>query len=376
MKVVVIGGKARSLMHFRGPLLRAMRGQGHDVVACAPDDEPGIDERLAEIGVRFVPIPMRRARIDPLSDLNTIRFLYALLSKERPQACLCYTIKPVIYGSIAARLAGVPRRYSMITGLGHSFFGDSVRRKILTLLVKRMYRAALQFNECVFFQNPDDQQLFINEGLLASNVRSVVLNGSGIDMQMYERSAPVTQPITFLWMGRLLREKGVIELIEASRQLRAQGVAVKVQLLGLFDVNPSAIGPDEVDAWEREGVIEFLGATKDVRPFVDQCSVLVYPSYREGTPRAVLEAMAIGRAIITTDVPGCRETVKHEHNGYLVPAKNAASIAEAMMCFVRDPTLIETMAEKSYALAKEKYDVHGVNEVILNNMALTGSDAA
>jgi len=370
MRIVVIGGTATSVMQFRGPLLAAMIAQGHRVTVCTPDDEPDIAKRLAEIGVDFAAVPLRRARVAPLADLAALAFITRLLRRLRPDIVLTYTIKPVIYGSIAAWLAGVPRRYAMITGLGLPFMHPTLKGRALATVVGTLARQALARNDAIFFQNPDDIAEFRRRAILHPQARVVQLNGSGVDLAHYPRSAPPPPPVTFLWMGRLLRDKGVVEFVAAVRQLKQQGASFRAQILGLFDVNPTAIGRAELDRWVAEGTVEFLGSTKDVRPYLAACSVLVYPSYREGTPRAVLEAMATARPIITTDAPGCRETVVEGENGYLVPVRDAEAIAAAMGRFIDQPERVVTMGEASYQLACRKYDVHKVNALVMATLEL------
>ena len=373
-RVMVVGGLADSLINFRGPLLRRLVAEGHDVTACAPDAAAGVRRELAALGVAYRHVPIQRAGMNPMRDVGTMRALAALYREVQPDLVLTYTIKPVIYGSLAARLAGVPHVCSMITGLGYSFGTATWRQRALNPVVRSLFRFALAHNEVVFFQNPDDLRQFVDAGL-TNDRQAVLVNGSGVDLEHFSvASLPVGTP-TFLLITRLLWEKGVGEYVEAARRLKARYPTARFRLLGPLDPNPAAVSRAQVDAWSAEGVIEYLGSTNDVRPAIADASVFVLPSaYREGTPRAVLEAMAMGRAIITTDAPGCRETVARGENGFLIPTKDSTALAEAMERFLRDPGLVAPMGARSRAIAEEKYDVHLVNRVMMRAMGLS-SDA-
>jgi glycosyltransferase involved in cell wall biosynthesis len=370
-RVMVVGGHADSLIHFRGPLLRQLVAEGHDVTACAPDAGADVRRELAALGIAYRHVPIQRAGMNPMRDVGTVRALTALYREVQPDLVLTYTIKPVIYGSLAARLSRVPRICSLITGLGYSFGTATLRQRALNPVVQSLFRFALAHNEVVFFQNPDDLRQFVDAGL-ASDRQAVLVNGSGVDLEHF-RVAPLPEGTpTFLLTTRLLWEKGVGEYVEAARTLKAKYPTARFRLLGPLDPNPAAVSRAQLDAWSAEGVIEYLGSTNDVRPAVADTSVFVLPSaYREGTPRSILEAMAMGRAIITTDAPGCRETVRGDENGFLVPVSDSIALASAMERFLRDPGLVAPMGVRSRAIAEEKYDVHLVNRVMMRAMGLS-----
>ena len=230
---------------------------------------------------------------------------------------------------------------------------------------------ALKGNTKVFFQNPDDMELFAELNLIRGTEQAVLINGSGVDIEHYREVRPVTEKIVFLLIARLIRDKGLYEYVEAARIIKQHYPEVVFRLVGPFDSNPTAISEATVNQWQGEGVIEYAGETKDVRPYIAGSSVYVLPSYREGTPRTVLEAMSMGRPIITTDAPGCRETVIHGKNGYLVPVKNLDALVEALERFIANPELIPIMGKESRKIAEEKYDVRKVNATILNTMGLS-----
>jgi glycosyltransferase involved in cell wall biosynthesis len=374
-RVVVLASHARSLTLFRGELLRAMVGGGHRVLAVAPGENAEVAAALAALGVRYRAVPMERASVDPLADLRTLVALVRLLREERADTLLAYTMKPIIYGGIAARLAGVPHRYAMVTGLGYVFTEDgraSCRRRLLQRVSGTLYRRALAGGKAVFVFNPDDGRELRQRGLLPRGPRLVHLaGGSGVDTRHYAAAPLPPGPPVFLLIARLLRDKGLLEYVEAARRLKARHPEARVQLLGPLDPNPTGIGRAEIEAWQREGAIEYLGETGDVRPYLAACGAYVLPSYREGLPRSVLEAMATGRAIVTTDAPGCRETVVPGENGLIVPVRDPAALAAAMERLLVEPGLAERMGRRSRQMALERFDVHVVNRNLLREMGLS-----
>ena len=370
MKVVVIASLAESLINFRGPLLAAMIARGHRVTALAPGENSSVAARLDAMGVDYRPLTLERTGMNPLRDLGALFQLVGHIRELQPDVVFGYTIKPVVYGSLAARLAGVPRIYSMITGLGYSFIGEGFRQRPIAMLVSALYRVSLYVNAGVFFQNPDDMEMFCSRHLLNCPSKAILVNGSGIDLDRYPPSETIPDKPSFLLIARLLRDKGIVEYVEAASILKKRYPEASFRLLGPFDTNPAVISREELDRWQHEGNIEYLGETDDVRPYIADCSVYVLPSYREGTPRTVLEAMAMGRAVVTTDTAGCRETVREGENGFLVPVCDSLSLASAMERFIIDPGLCVTMGQRSRQIAVEKYDVRKVNEVMLNAMGL------
>lgn len=386
MIFLLIASFPDSLLRFRGPLLEALQAKGLSVHVAAPDLPIGSEMRLRleSQGVVVHDISLRRTGMNPLADLASLMGLWRLMRRIQPDYVLSYTIKPVIYGTLAAGLARVPHRFALITGLGYAFQGqlDSAevagnkQRGLLRALVQGLYAFSLRVAKKVFFQNPDDEALFRKLGILRDTAGSVVVNGSGVDVAEYSVSAlPVVTsdsgPI-FLLIARLLGDKGVREYAEAARRIKIRYPHCVFRLVGWIDDNPDAIKQHELDGWMAEGVLEYLGRLSDVRPAIVDCSVYVLPSYREGTPRTVLEAMAMARAIVTTDAPGCRETVLDGENGFLVPARDVDALTEAMLRFVHAPELANQMGHRSRQIAEEKYDVHKVNAVMLREMGITG----
>lgn len=368
MKIIVLASYANSLLTFRQELLEALVGKGHRVTACAPEKNEYVKEKLNSLNVEYRTLPLERTGMNPIKDAITFFRLISFFREIKPEMLISYTIKPVIYGSLAARLVGITNINSIITGLGFAFGGETKKRKFIRLLVKSLYKISLSSNAKVFFQNPDDLQLFKNLGLVKPD-QEVLIDGSGVNLDTYQETAPFINPPIFLLIGRLLKEKGIEEYAEAAKQLKSRYPQAVFRLLGPFDENPSSIKADQVNEWHESGVIDYLGETRDVRPYIAATGVYVLPSYREGTPRSVLEAMAMGRPIITTDTPGCRETI-NGRNGFLVPAKDVNALLNAMEKFILEPSLITEMGRQSRIYATERYDVHKVNENILGALCL------
>lgn len=371
-RVLVIGSLAESLVNFRGDLLRELKSRGHEVIAAAPTGPPWVDDALSRWGVRRVVVPLRRTGTNPLHDFALLRSLVRLMRAERPKALLAYTAKPVIYGLIAARIAGVPRRVALITGLGFSFLeARTVGQAAVQRLVRGLYRRALRGAHVVFFQNRDDEEVFRARLLLVSEQDVRVIAGSGVNLRRYAAQPLPTGPRRFLLIARLLIDKGVGEYLEASARLHAARPGVVCELVGPLEEHPAAISASRVEAAVKAGAIVYHGAVRDVRPHLAAAHVYVLPSYREGTPRTVLEAMATGRPIITTDAPGCRETVVPGQNGALVPVANPEALFEAMLRFADLPNAdLRRMGEVSREMAEAKFDVHKVNAEIIAALAL------
>lgn len=373
MKILILASLAASLRNFRGPLILALRACGHDVHVAAPglSVDPPTQAWLTTQGVTCHDVPMARAGLNPFADLLTGLALFRLMRQLRADVFLGYTIKPVIWGLFAARLARVPSRVALISGLGYAFI-DSVggMRDVIRVIARGLYRAALRQATLVFFQNSDDRADFTCMGLLAPGVAVRVVAGSGIDLAQFPQQPLPCGPVRFTLIARLLGDKGIREFVAAARLVRQSWPDTEFHLVGGTDSNPDAIPEAEVAAWHEAGDINWHGPLDDVRPMLVQTHVYVLPSYREGTPRTVLEAMATGRAVITTDAPGCRQTVEPGQTGYLVPLRDAVALADVMTQFLQDPALIESFGTAARARAEALYDVDRVNADMLRAMGL------
>jgi len=371
--VALISSIALSVPNFRGPLIRAMVAEGVRVYALAPDYDENIREAVRRLGAEPIDFTLERTGIKPLRDMvDTVR-LIRLLHRLKPDATFSYFIKPVIYGSLAAAAAGVRRRFSLVAGLGYVFTPDgrqeTRRRKVLRWLVTALYRQAFRVSERVFFQNDDDIAHFVDAGLL-DRQKAVRTNGTGVDLEQLLPAPAFEHPVTFLLMARLLREKGIVEFVEAARAVKKIHPDVQFVILGAHDPNPGALSSDEVARWVDEGVVQWHGHVDDVRPWLARSSVYVLPSYREGTPRSTQEAMAMARPVITTDAVGCRETVIDGVNGFLVPVRDSEALAASMLRFIDDRSLLASMGAASRRLAETRFDVTKVNAKILATMGI------
>jgi len=323
-----------NIVNFRAGLVRALRERGYEVVALSPDDPYA--GRLAELGCRHVPLAMDNKGTNPLRDAALFLRYVRALRRERPDVFLGWTIKPNVYGSLAAHLLGVPV-INNVSGLGTAFLSGGW----LMRLVRLLYRTAFGRSARVFFQNRDDRALFVDSGLLRAD-QARVLPGSGIDLAHFAPPPavlrnPTTGPV-FLLVARLLWDKGVGEYVEAARLLKARLPGARVQLLGFLDVdNRTAVPRQTVEGWVSEGLVEYLGHADDVRQHVAVADCVVLPSYREGTPRSLLEAAAMGKPLVTTDVPGCREVVDDGVNGFLCRPRDAADLADKLLRFAQMP---------------------------------------
>ncbi len=321
--------------------------------------------------IRCCDVALERTGLNPLGDAAGLWSLVRLMRRERPRAVLCYTIKPVIWGTVAAWLSATPKRYALITGLGYAFTdGASLKRRLVRWVSTTLYAFALRRATKVFFQNPDDAALFRKLGLTPPWVPVVLVNGSGVDVDHFAQSRLPEGPVRFLMIARLLGDKGVREYAAAAAGIMRDYPEAQFHLVGPTDTNPDAISGDEIITWERDGVLKWHGASDDVRPHIAACHVYVLPSYREGTPRTVLEAMAMGRPIITSDAPGCRETVVDGDNGFLIAPREVGPLVEAMRRFLDEPALVGKMGASSRRLAEQKYDVRKVNATMLAEMEL------
>ncbi len=350
---VLAANGAWNLFNFRRPLIEALRADGWRVIALAPDD--GFADEVRSLGAEFVPIAIDSSGTSPIRDGRLFLGYWRALGKLRPNAFLGFTAKPNIYGSLAASWLGI-RTINNISGLGTAF----MRRGLLNWLVSRLYRIALRRSARIFFQNPHDLRLFVDTGLARAD-QAELIPGSGIDLERFEpaeRASARGRPFRFLFVGRLLRDKGLAEYSEAARSLRLRRPDVECAILGFAGSdNRTAVPIDEVERWQREGHVTYLGDTQDVRPFLAECDCVVLPSYREGLPRSLLEAAAMARPMVATDVPGCREVVRHGDNGFLCEVRSAPALAAAMEAILElEPEDRERMGRRARAMVETEYD--------------------
>ena len=367
MKFLLISPKNRTVWNFRGDLVKAIIAAGYEVIVTGPD-QTDVD-MITALGARFVEVPVNKNGTSFFGDLKFCKRLISLMKAEKPDVTLGYTIKPVVYGALAAKIAGVKRSYGMITGGGYTFTAKTIKAKVLGSIVKMLYRVGLACLKGIIFQNPDDLEEFTKKGL-APKSKCNMVHGSGVNMETFVPQ-PYPEKIRFFMLSRLLKSKGVREYLRAAEIVKKDYPEVEFGLLGKYETEmQDAIPAADIEKYFSNSIVQRYDETNDVLPYYANCSVYVLPSYREGTPRTVLEAMACGRPIITTDTNGCRDTVKNGETGYLVPIENAEAVADAMKKFIENPALIQQFGEASRAYCAEKFDVHKVNADMLRIMEI------
>ena len=362
--LLVVASLARSLITFRGDLLTDLVKLGWRVHAVAPDLDRATRRELEVMGVDSSAIRLDRSGTNVVKDTVTLLDLMSILWRVRPDVVLAYTMKPVLYSSLAARTRHDTAVVSLVTGLGSLFMGSLGSSGFRSSLRDTLFRVALRSNRWVVFQNPDDRARFENMGIVeGSRTRQVA--GSGVNLERFPMRSLPSETGRFLMIARLLSDKGVREYARAAEILRRRGIEAQFDLVGPVEDHPRAVPRKEVEEWVDSGILRWYGAVDDVRPYLAECSVYVLPSYREGTPRSVLEAMATGRPVITTDAPGCRETVVEGVNGHLVRVGDAEALADAMATFVGAKDKLARMGEASRRLAGERFDVRAVNAELI-----------
>lgn len=350
-------------MSHRVPVALAAQQAGYDVHV-ATMDGPAVAD-IQALGMTHHAIPMTRSGKHPLQELGTLLALVRLFRRVRPDVVHLVTIKPVLYGGIAARIARVPGMVAAISGLGFVFLSNSLKMRMVRAVVARLYRVALGHpNSRVIFQNANDRDLLKSLGAVRDE-QVVMIRGAGVDLDAYRASPePPAPPVVVTMVARLLRDKGVREFVEAAAMLRARGVPVTMQLVGGLDAgNPASATQQEVDAWQRDGAVQALGERSDIAELYAASHIAVLPSYREGLPKSLIEAAACGRAVVTTDVPGCRDAIEPGQTGLLVPVRDAQSLADAIARLAEDSALRQRMGAAGRALAESEFDIKRVARV-------------
>jgi glycosyltransferase involved in cell wall biosynthesis len=366
-RILFLGADAEYMFKFRANLMVAAQARGWDVHVAAARLYDFDVAKFAAMSVTFTLWDVAKAGINPLRDAGSLLQLRAILARLKPDILFAHTIKPVIYGGLLAAAAGVPRRVAMIPGLGHTFMPPkSLANRLSGAVARAGYRAALARDHMIIFHNPDDMADMRRAGVLAAGAPAARVYGSGVDMAHFAAQPFPDGPPRFLMLARLLREKGVFEFIEAARIVRRALPRARFALVGAPDANPSAASAAEIAAWRAEGIVDVPGPTSDPRPDFASSHVFVLPSWREGTPRTNLEAMAIGRAIVTTDAPGCRETVRHGVNGLLVPARNPRALAAAMIELGSDLARAKAMGEAGLAWCRQTFELGAVTQATID----------
>lgn len=375
-KIIIIGTIASSLYTFRKDLILSLINKGYTVHAFTSDSKEGELAKIAQLGAIPTYYKLSRGGLNPYEDLSNTISLYQKIKKIQPDIVLSYFIKPVIYGTLAAKLAKVPKKIAMIEGLGFAFTeqpeGYSKKAKIVQRVQVGLFKLALPLADKIIFLNYDDvSDLLCKHSIPVRHYE--VLGGIGLKLAdyPYQPVNPKNGKINFLFIGRLLKEKGIFDFIEAAKIVKQRYPNTKFTVLGRTDAdNPGALHADQVQELVATGVIDYPGQVANVVDWIADSHVFVLPSYREGVPRSTQEAMAVGRAVITTDVPGCRETVIDGKNGFIVPKWNPQALAEKMIYLIENPEQIQAMGEESYKIAQEKFDAEKVNQRLVNILGL------
>lgn len=368
MKIAVLSSHTQSLLWFRMDMMKYFINNGHTVIALGSEPEVEWKQKFAEDKIDYRQLPVDRNGVNILKDIKTVHALFRFMRKEKPDKVIAYHAKTVIYGSVAAKMNGITEIYLMIGGLGSVLRGTGFKNEILKLVMKAEYRISFQCSKRVFFENNDDKNAFIHRGLIKED-KTVLIDGVGVNLSVF-KPVPIPVKPAFLFVGRLIKDKGIMEYLEACKMIKEKYPEVNCMLVGPYDSNPTAMKHQELEPYIEAGIINYYGEQSDVRPYLSECSVFVLPSYHEGMPKTVLEAMAMGRTIITSNAPGCKETVINGVNGYLVEIKNIKQLAEKMEYLLCNHALCSEMGMASYKLATEKYDVKIINKIIMETMGL------
>lgn len=373
MKILVLSCQTESLINFRLDMMKSFVEAGCEVIAVGHDSSEKWRKYFSKAGISYRTVPVNRNGINVFEDKKTLKGYEAIIRETKPDKIFAYQAKAVIYGCAAAKHCGVKEIYPLIAGLGYAFTGKGLKRKVLKQYLLLQYKKALKDASTVMFHNEDDRDLFVKQGVIEEQ-KTAIINGSGVNVEVFspdEKSHESPLLTTnFIMVARVIKDKGTREYLEASRALRKGGFDVKCTLAGGFDTNPSSMKLKDVEPYVQDGSVTYLEEVKNVAELLRENHVFVLPSYHEGRPKAVLEAMASGLAVITTDVPGCRDCIEKGENGILVEPRRSKSLANAMKKLAASPDLVKTMGKASRRIAEEKYDVRKVNRAILEIMGI------
>ncbi|MDP3705552.1 MAG: glycosyltransferase family 4 protein [Legionellaceae bacterium] len=359
-KLLFVINEPTCFISHRLPIAIAARDAGYEIHVAT--GEPTVLQRIIDEGFSYHPIPLSRSGRHIISELRSLLAIYRLMKHIKPDIVHLVTIKPVIYGSIAARLARVPAVVAAVPGLGYAFIDQYLEAKCLRVIISKLYRHAFRHNNLkVIFQNTDDQDILLNLKALQKN-QAILIQGSGVDLTHYQyHPEPSESPLIVVMAARLLRDKGVVEYVQAAKLLRSKGISARFLLAGKVDPgNPSSISEKQLNTWIDNQDIEYLGYRQDTPYLLSQAHLVVLPSYREGLPRVLSEAAACGRAIVTTDVPGCRAAIMPGKTGLLAKARDVTSLADAMHTLLINPTLRNDMGAAGRKFAEREFDIENI----------------
>lgn len=367
MKIAIFTSSSVNMMVHRKNLIRGLLGKGHELHLIVSQDQ-----QYSELSSHFVAslhsVPLSRTGTNPFSEVRTLFYLRKLIRSIAPDVIINFTPKSVLYGSLAAHWAGIKNIYSVTTGLGRIFSRDTLGYLFLRVVVKLLYKMALPKNRKVFFQNPDDQQLFQQWGLITPQ-QGEIIAGSGVDLSHFSRTNGKSWPNSFIMVARLLEDKGVREFVQAARKIKHDHPQTIFSLMGNLETGLMAITQKELQKWIDSGVINYIPYSPQVKEQLQKHQVFVLPSYyREGIPLSILEAMSMEMPVITTLAPGCRETVIEGENGHLIPVKDAPALAARMKKFLDHPDYIKKLGQAGRQICEEKFDARKVNDQMIKSI--------
>ncbi len=368
MRIMISASNGYSLINFRGDLIKEMVARGHEVICTSMEPEAQMEEMLSFLGAAYYRINGTRTGINPLSCLKTLLSYILAIRAIQPDLCFFYMSKPIAFGGLAASFCRVKRMVVFVTGLEVAFYSRGLKNFMVRSVLRLFYRWVHRRCESVFFMNRDDYRKML-QWRLVNKAQAILVNGSGVNMEYFARK-PLPETDLVCMTARLVWSKGIREYVEAARIVRKKYPRIRFLLVGGMDENPEALTPQEVRELSEEENIDYCGGSTDVRPYLEVCSIFVLPSYHEGSGRSILEAEAVGRPIITTDVPGCKETVIEGYNGFLIPPQDAQALAERILLLIEHKEIMKRMAYHSYIFCTRKYDVNKVNDVFIKRMGL------
>lgn len=362
--IAVISAHTPSLRWFRIDMMEKFVSDGYRVVAIGNEPEEKWSEFFISRKIEYIQVEIQRNSINPLNDIRYYNALRDILRLKNIETVFLYQAKPIIYGTLAAKKENISDIFSLVAGLGSIYRGDGLKNKILKSVITLQYKIALRHNKSVLFHNNDDKNEFVKSGL-TKNENSVVVNGSGVNMTKFPKTVVPKKP-SFLYVGRLIKDKGITEYLEAAKMMKELYPSTTFSVVGPFDSNPSAITKTYLDTFIESGIIQYHGESDDVLTHIQSHQVFVLPSYHEGLPKSVIEAMSVGRPIITTNTVGCRDTVEDGLNGLLVEVGSTEQLFNAMTKLNGDLSILQNMGDLSNKICAEKFDVEIINSKILS----------
>lgn len=367
-KFLLIGPKTKTVVNFRGDLLKDVKKHGYEVVVVVPESDKSGFFKNNGIKVRLVKLKKNSTSV--FGSLKYCSELTKIIKEEKPDKVFSFTIKPVIFGSIAAKRAGVKEIYSLVCGLGLLFSSDAMKIRVLRLIGGNLYKIALRYNQKVIFQNKDDIDEFVKRKYVKRSQCELV-NGSGVNLEKFKKNKLPKNEMEFLMVSRVLKEKGVLEYFEAAKIVKKKYPEVKFAYIGAIDKNKNAINLNVLKPYIDAGVVDYIPETDAVEKYVAKCSVFVLPTYyREGIPRTLLEATAMGRPIITTRTPGCKEVIHDNKNGVFVKPRSSRDLADKMIWMIEKRDKLQEMGDESYALCLSKFEIGMINKEMMKAMAI------